>query len=126
MRTILSLWVFVGFKINFLLISTCFSLPIKFCCIYHTAMFIWVLNVNPYILCDQSIIILCIIKNLQNVPDENIKKAVFSCCNSDSSEGTSSINMCTRGWETTPNQTLGVLHDGGYCLCSTSCYVYCC
>lgn len=41
-------------------------------------MFIWVLNVISYVLGGHSIIIiLCIIKNLQNVPDENIKKVVF-------------------------------------------------
>lgn len=129
MRNILNLWFFMDFEVILLCIFTCFSYfaDVKFCCICHTAILIWlVLNVSPFILCDQSIIILFIIKNLQNVPGENIKKVFFSCCCSDSSEGTSSINVCPRGWETTPNQTLGVLHDGVYCLCSTSCCVYCC
>jgi len=64
-------------------------------------MFIWVLNVSPYVLGGQSIIIILLItKNLQNVPDENNRKAVFSHCSSDNLESTSSIKVCPRDWET--------------------------
>lgn len=99
MLIVFCLWFFMVFEINFLCISTHFSsLQIKFCFIYHTVVFIWVLNVSPYVLGGQSIIIiLCIIENLQNVPAENNKNMVFSCCYSDSLESTSSINLCTRG-----------------------------
>lgn len=69
----------MGFEIIFLSISTLlFLCRLNFVVHYHTVVFIWVLNVSPYVLGGQSIIIiLCIIKSLQNVPDENNKKAIF-------------------------------------------------